>query len=162
MVRFAYFDNSFADGFAAKNALGGRLDSLCQAAKDLLDNGSYYNADADNKPEYGLMDITEDDDCFMVYIDAPGLNKEDISIVIKDNTMVVSATRPPAGEGSGALYYSERSQNSFEREVLLPTCSDIKTATSSYVNGVIIVRIGKMKRDLKTTLKKIPVQSRVC
>lgn len=128
----------------------------------MLDNSTYYNTDTVNKPGYGLMDITEDDDSFMIYIDAPGFNKEDINIMIKDNTMVVSATRPPAGEGSGTLYYSERSQNSFEREVLLPTCSDIKTVSSSYVNGVVTVRIEKTKMDMKTTVKKIPVQLRVC
>lgn len=137
--------------------MGGKFESLCQIAKNLMENDTASYCEPMNQPGYGLMDICEEDGCFTIYIDAPGIKKEDIHVTVRDNVMVVSASRS-AEESDGSLYYSEMTQKSFSREVLLPSCTNVSAITSSYVNGVVTIRIEKNKPDSNDTIKRIPVQ----
>ena len=109
---------------------------------------------------YGLMDISEEDKSFKVYIDAPGMNKEDIDISIEGSRMRVRGTCQSQFKGS--VYYSERSQLTLNREILLPPGTDYNKISSTYVNGVIIITIGKIDYDKNKILKKIPVEYPVC
>lgn len=102
------------------------------------------------------MDISEEENVFMIYIDAPGVNKEDIDISIENNCMTVKATRRPEVETS--VYYSERSQSALVREILLPSGTDCSKISCSYINGVITIKIGKNNADRNKTIKKIPVE----
>lgn len=102
------------------------------------------------------MDISEEEDVFMIYIDAPGVNKENIDISIENNCMTVKATRRPEVETS--VYYSERSNPSLSREILLPSGTDCNKISCSYINGVITLKIGKNNADRNKVIKKIPVE----
>ena len=109
---------------------------------------------------YGLMDISEEEKYFKVYIDAPGMNKEDIDISIEGTRMIVKGTCQTQFKGS--VYYSERSQLALNSEILLPPGTDYNKISSTYVNGVIIITIGKIDYDRNKILKKIPVECPVC
>ena len=102
------------------------------------------------------MDISEEEDVFMIYIDAPGVNKENIDISIENNCMTVKATRRPEVETS--VYYSERSNPFLSREILLPSGMDCNKISCSYINGVITIKIGKNNADRNKVIKKIPVE----
>lgn len=132
------------------------FDSLCQAAQSASER-STKSADREYQSQgYGLMDISEEEDVFMIYIDAPGVNKENIDISIENNCMTVKATRRPEVETS--VYYSERSNPFLSREILLPSGTDCNKISCSYINGVISLKIGKNNADRNKVIKKIPVE----
>ena len=132
------------------------FDTLCQAAQNASERYGKNNARECQTQSYGLMDISEEEDVFMIYIDAPGVNKEDIEILVENNCMTVKAVRRPEEETS--VYYSERSQLAIVRKILLPSGTDCNKISSSYINGVITIKIMKDSTDRNKIIKKIPVE----
>ena len=104
------------------------------------------------------MDISENETSFMLYIDAPGMKKEDIDITVQDNRMIITGKRRTDLEAEGSFYYTEHSSSTLHREVLLPPSTNIDKISSIYQNGVIIVTIGKNETDQNQIIKKIPVE----
>ena len=138
------------------------FDTLCQAAKDILDTNSPDDYSSDVEHNYGLLDVSENDKSFILYLDCPGMKKEDIDIRIDGNKMIISGTREVEPVKEGCFFYSERSENSINREILLPAGILVDSITSCYKNGVLIVTIDKTPSDANRVIKKIPVNSILC
>ncbi len=90
-----------------------------------------------------LVDVLEDENTVTVVAEVPGVNKEDIDIRIKDNTLVISA------QSGDRKYY---------KEIQLPAKVKPETAKATYKNGVLEVRLEKEKREKKEEGIKIKVE----
>ena len=111
---------------------------------------------------YGLLDVSENETSFLLYLDCPGMKKEDIDIRINGNKMIITGSREVEPVKEGCFFYSERSENSINREILLPAGILVDSITSCYKNGVLIVTIDKVPYDANQIIKKIPVDSIPC
>lgn len=133
------------------------FDTLCQAAKNALEKEPTNPFDPLTIKNYGLLDIIEEEDRTEFYVDAPGLKKEDIEITVVDNRLSIKATRIPEYGPDEVSIYSERYHNTVKQNIMLPVNSDLNDISSTYSDGVICVRIGKVKSDSNKIIKKIPV-----
>lgn len=146
------------NSYIAQNpSQNGGFDTLYQAAKTILENEHTKGLEPLSARNYGLIDIWDSDDHSEFYIDAPGLKKEDINITLEDNRIIVKATRINDCEPDEVSIYSERYQNVIERNIMLPALCDVNTISSTYKDGVIIIKIGKIKTNGEKNVKKIPV-----
>ncbi|GIK76636.1 MAG: molecular chaperone [Actinomycetes bacterium] len=90
------------------------------------------------------MDLTEADDSLVLRADLPGLDREDVSIEVKDNVLTVSGERRDEHEDERKGYHRiERSYGSFARSLTLPRGVDPASVSASFDKGVLEVRIPK-------------------
>ena len=138
------------------------FDTLFQAAK------SFFNSDGDDtnredtQSGFGMMDVSETDDAFVFYVSCPGMQKSDIDIRVNGNRMTITGTRAIEPVKEGYLYYSERTENTLNRETLLPNNIVLDSISSCYKDGVLIIQISKKCKDENRILRKIPVLFSLC
>lgn len=101
------------------------------------------------------VDIVEAEKAFEIHVSAPGMNKEDFKIDLKDNYLTISGERKFSQEKDGRNYHSIETQyGSFSRSFSLPENVDASAITAKYNNGILEVYVPKdEKKALKTTIK---------
>lgn len=105
------------------------------------------------------IDINESGTHYVVKLDLPGMEKDQINVEVKDHFLVVSGNRKIEKEETdedGKFYRAERSFGSFSRAVPLPADANQDDIQAEYKNGVLAVKIAKLapaEGDKKTDSK---------
>jgi HSP20 family protein len=80
-------------------------------------------------------------DQFLVHLDMPGVNPDDVSITLERNVVAIRAERrSPRQEGDEVLI-DERPQGSFTRQLFLGENLDAERLNASYDKGVLTLTI---------------------
>jgi len=88
------------------------------------------------------VDIFERDGKLVVRADLPGMNKEDVTVEVTENAIVIDGERKyEHEENEGGIYRSERSYGHFHREIPLPEGVKTENATANFKNGVLEVAL---------------------
>ena len=103
------------------------------------------------------MDVVETDKEFSLKLNAPGYTKEQISVDVDGNTLIVrgSASEQKEEGGEGTWIRRERSQNSFTRSVLLGPEIDPSKIKACLKDGILRVQVPK---DVTKAQKKITIE----
>ncbi len=92
------------------------------------------------------VDIYETDTDVVVKIELPGVKKEDIDLTIKENTLHLKAERKEEREEKTEnVHRVERFYGVIERVVPLPVEVKAEEAKAEYKDGILEVRIPKVK-----------------
>lgn len=92
------------------------------------------------------VDIYETDDALVMKAELPGFSKDDISIEMKENTLVIKGERKREDEVKEGNYHrSERTYGAFQRSFLLPTTVDQEKVSAAYKDGVLELRLPKVQ-----------------
>lgn len=106
-----------------------------------LDNWMNDDVEYTWKPS---VDISEDDNSYIVSADLPGLTKKEISINVKDNLLTITGERKSAKKDKDDSYYRmERRYGTFSRSFHLPDEVLEEKITASFKNGVLTIDIPK-------------------
>ncbi len=90
------------------------------------------------------VDIEEDDDTYTVTIEAPGFQKDQIEVEIKENTVWVSGNAQEEKENQEKRsVYRERVNRSFQRAFRLPQDVAAEQAKASYTEGILRLELPK-------------------
>lgn len=81
------------------------------------------------------------DNEYVIYMEAPGLNKEDIKITLEDNVLTVEAKRNKDEEKKYLL--DERYYGDLYRSFKLKDIKD-ESIKATFVNGVLEIRVPKL------------------
>lgn len=102
-------------------------------------------------------DVYETENEVVAVIDIPGLSKkEDVNIDVDTNSLTVSGTINRMQEVQAEnMHRKERFIGKFHRTISLPAPVASEGVTATYKNGVLEVRMPKMKGD---TRRKIDIQ----
>ena len=95
------------------------------------------------------VDIKEEEDCFVLFVDVPGIDPKDIEIRFEKSMLSIKGER--AAPGSEALKkYSrlERPKTSFERRFRLPETVNPERISARGENGVLEITIAKAPVDV--------------
>ena len=88
------------------------------------------------------MDVVEEKDHYLVHLDLPGLNKDEIQITFEDGILTVRGERKGESETKdGRIYRKERFSGSFERTLRLPEKVDAEKMDAALKNGVLEIRL---------------------
>jgi HSP20 family protein len=92
-------------------------------------------------------DVAISGDDLVVTMDVPGLTAEDLSIEVKDTSLLVRGERkrPLVAEGTSYTHV-ERPFGAFERHVRVPRGTDPDRITASLDNGVLSLIVPKPER----------------
>jgi HSP20 family protein len=86
------------------------------------------------------MDVTETDDAYHLHVDLPGLKKDDVSISVEDNRLMIRGERAEqADTESENMIRMERTFGSFYRSVRLPKIVQENKIKAKFTNGVLTI-----------------------
>lgn len=102
-------------------------------------------------------DIKEEQDRFLLYIDVPGVDPENIEIAMENNVLVMKGAREEApAEETSSFHRVERIKGKFYRRFALPETADADQVSAQCKHGVIEITVSKKKTS---PLRKIPVKT---
>lgn len=107
------------------------------------------------------VDIQDKKDHYLIRMDVPGLEKDQIKIEVTENALTVSGERKSEqtqeDERQG-FYRMERSYGSFHRQIPLPHDVKPEGVTANYEKGVLTIKIQKEAAENKPARKSVAVQ----
>lgn len=107
----------------------------------------------------GLMvsppcDVEEHPDSYLLSFDMPGLKKDDISIEVRGNQIVVSGDRRQERKvEEGCMQLLERRTGHFSRTMSLPTDVKSEGIEARYEDGVLAIAVPKCEATRATKVK---------
>ncbi len=88
------------------------------------------------------MDAYRKDDSFLIRLDLPGVNADDVELTVEDNVLSIKAERPVPTMSDGIeSVISERPFGTFTRQVVLGNNLDTEHIRAEYESGVLSLAI---------------------
>ncbi len=91
-----------------------------------------------------MVDITEDQNEYVLYFDIPGIEKKDVKMSFADNTLTISGDRKTLEERKDVTSHRvERVFGKFYRSFTFPTQVNPDKINAKFENGVLAVTVPK-------------------
>ena len=91
-----------------------------------------------------LVDITEDDKEYLITVELPEVNKEDVKVTMENGILTVTGERKFEKEETNKKWHRvERSYGSFARSFALPDDGDPAKVDAEFKDGMLKVRVAK-------------------
>lgn len=104
-------------------------------------------------------DISETEDFLVIKVDMPGVEKEDIDLVLTEESISVNAKRKQEElEEKEGFFRRERSYKGYNVYTMLPAKIIPETAYADYKNGVLKVKVKKAEKTKEKQKKKIEIK----
>ncbi len=104
------------------------------------------------------VNIIESKDDFRIEVAAPGLDKNDFSIDVKNNVLFISSEKEETNENKDEkLMRREFSYRSFSRSFSLPNTVEPDKITARHKNGVLNIHIPKREEAKEKPPRKIAI-----
>jgi len=87
--------------------------------------------------------IYENESEFMIVAKVPGIDKKDISISFKDNSLKISGTKKSTNNNEVNYHLKERKTGDFERNFLLDVKIDANNIKAETKNGLLLIKAPK-------------------
>lgn len=94
------------------------------------------------------LDVRDAGDAYVVETELPGVNPDDVEVVIEGRTLTIKGRfAEEREEDSGNYLLRERRRGQFMRAVALPGMVEVDQVTSKYEDGELIITLPKAKQD---------------
>ena len=101
-----------------------------------------------NVEEALALDISETPEDLVVRASLPGFNKDDLTVEVHDGMLTINAKQDETVEEKDERFYRrERRVGSVSRTIALPTAVAEDNATAELDNGVLTLRLPKLRKD---------------
>lgn len=103
---------------------------------------------------FPTVEMAEEKDKFVVKVETPGLEKDDIHISLTDNTLHLRGEVRQEEEKEDRNYlYSERFYGAFSRDIPLPSAVNQDQIRATVKNGVLTIELPKVKEAMPKEIK---------
>jgi HSP20 family protein len=100
------------------------------------------------------VDLIERDDEIVVKAELPGIDKKDMDVSVTKNTVSIKGTTShEEKEEKGDYYRSEISRGEYARTLTLPAEVDEDRVKATFKNGILELKLPKLKPSKRTTVK---------
>jgi HSP20 family protein len=100
------------------------------------------------------VDITEQDDAYLVKMELPGVQKEDVKITLEANALTVRGEKKVEKESNKQNYHRvERSYGSFQRTFTLPSVVKSDKIDAVYKDGILSITLPKADEAKKVQIE---------
>lgn len=104
--------------------------------------------DLQSKSSFPKINVSETDDSYNVDVAVAGFSKDDVNLELKDGVLNIRADKKNENEDTNTSYLrKEISYRSFARAVKFPCRIDPESVDAEYKDGVISVKIDKIKEE---------------
>lgn len=137
--------------WSPKRELASRPSELFSVQREinrLFDNFFHGDVQADDSLFSSVwapaVDIAEQDDQYVVKIELPGVNKDDVKITLESNILTIRGEKKQEKEIKEDNYHRmERSYGSFQRSFTLPATVKSDKIDASFKDGILTVSLPK-------------------
>ena len=92
------------------------------------------------------LDVTENEDGFVVKASVPGINPDDVEITFEENVLTIKGEVAEESEVEEVNYHlRERRSGSFARSIRFPVDVDAEAVAATYENGVLTLNVPKVE-----------------
>ena len=120
-------------------------------------NDSFFDKRSDS-PWSPRVNISENEDGYVLTAELPGVKKEDIDIDLKDNTLTIKGEKKAEKKEEKDNYIRvESSYGKFERSFYVSDDIDISKADANFKDGVLKIEL-KRKEEAKPKQIKVEVK----
>jgi len=119
-------------------------------------NDDFFRAPAffGSKEAVPAANVKENPDNFEIEVAAPGLTKEDFSLIVEQGVLTIASEKKnEQTEEKDNYTRKEFSYSSFQRSFTLPESVDQDNIKANYKNGVLLVQLDK-KEPVKTPAQR--------
>lgn len=90
------------------------------------------------------LDMVENTDDFVVTVDLPGVNQDDVDLSVADNVLTIKGEKKGGSESEDQNFYRKETwEGSFQRTVSLPQGVDAENVNAEMKNGVLSITLPK-------------------
>lgn len=115
---------------------------------DNASRGGFWGIDQSNS--LPAVNILKKENGYQIEVSAPGMNKEDFSIAIEENQLVIKAEHKNQSEENKDQYIrKEFDFHKFSRSFTLDKSIDTASIQASYENGILNIHIAKKAEEPK-------------
>ncbi len=105
------------------------------------------------------VNISEDADNFKIDLAAPGLDKKDFKIEVKNNMLTISSEKEEKHEDENEKFMrKEFCYCAFRRSFGLPQTTDVDKIKAKHNNGILSITIPKKDEAREKPLKQIEIK----
>ncbi len=122
-----------------------QLESAARSWETTVDDRS--RLDLSTERSGTSLDLADEGDAFVVTVDVPGYDTEDLEIRLTGETLTITGERERTAEreDDDEVYLRrEREVSSFSRQLRLPEPVDADDVHASVTNGVLTIRLTKL------------------
>jgi HSP20 family protein len=135
------------------------MDEMQRRMSSLFDRRGVLNGEEENMtvPEWApLVDIAEDDKEYLIKMELPEVQKNDVKVTVENGTLTISGERKTEKEEKNRKFHRvERFYGRFERNFSVPDDAEPKDVKAEFKDGMLRVHLGKSE---KARPKQIEVQ----
>ncbi len=100
------------------------------------------------------IDMYEKEDSFIVRVELPGVNKDDVDISMTGDTLTIKGERKPPAEVKEEDYQCcEVCYGSFSRSITLSSAVDTDKIEASYGDGILELNLPKVKEAIPAKIQ---------
>jgi len=124
-----------------------RLSSLLDLAP--FRRGTLTPADENiTVPEWSpLVDIAEDDKEYLIKVELPEVQKDDVKVTVENGTLTIAGERKSETETKGRKFHRvERFYGRFERSFTVPDDAEADNVKAEFKDGVLRVHLAKSEK----------------
>ena len=137
--------NGFSDPFAAMLALQRALESRFESG--------WIGSGTAGFGAYPPINIFQQGDDFVAVVELPGMDKKNLNIEAKENTIRISGEKAVNYEESASVHRRERVSGVFDRTISLPVQVNPDAIKAEYRDGVLAVFIPRAESEKPRAIK---------
>jgi HSP20 family protein len=97
---------------------------------------------------FPVADVKEDEDKYTVTLEVPGIDKKDLKIKIKENSLMVEGEKKEESKEEGESYLRvERTYGNFRRAFNFASDLDEKKVNAEFEDGILTVVLPKSEKE---------------
>jgi HSP20 family protein len=94
-----------------------------------------------------LVDITEDDKEYLIKVELPEVQKDNVKVTVESGTLTISGERKAEKEEKGRKFHRvERFYGRFERSFSIPEDAEADSVKAEFKDGVLRVHLAKSEK----------------
>ena len=92
------------------------------------------------------IEIREEPNAYVVHVDVPGMQREDVQVEVSDDSLILKGERKMERTEEGKrILMTERSYGAFVRTLPLPEDVNREEVSATFKEGVLEVRFGRVQ-----------------
>ena len=124
-----------------------------QQALDTFRTSSWLEPSPSRGGAYPPMNVFNKGETYIIITELPGVNKADLDIQIKHNTIRISGVKSVTYGETAGLHRRERLAGRFDRALTLPIEIDPDQVKAEYRDGILTLFLPRAARDMPKSIK---------
>ncbi|WP_397547441.1 Hsp20/alpha crystallin family protein [Rhodothermus marinus] len=131
------------------------LSELQREVDRLFENffGSWLRPEVESAVWTPTVDLLETDDAYLIYMDLPGVNRDQVTITFEDGTLQVSGERVQPEHRDAQYHRMERWYGRFFRSFNLGQNVNPDKIKAHFENGVLVIEAPKTEESKPVRIK---------